>query len=282
MTFPTDFDQISDRAQARWPENWFENFGSSAFFHVVGLRDYIISHFGPISPSDVAKKLTAYKNEIFFANPSIVSSNGSLKKSFDASEYDGEFSSLVTRELLASIHKCSVQDIELLDSIVKDKLYNLTLANIKNAYSGEPITFAAALLVSIAIELFAEDSGESTSGIQIRFAGYYISDFGAVFSEMGLGQKLKLCAHVGDRLGQNDGNNAKKNDLRVFSQFASGRPVTKPLADRTADFLNDLYGEEFPEFSAQPYDLRTDIPQKTKRPAEGEKTFISFEGWAGS
>ncbi|MEM9308841.1 MAG: hypothetical protein AAGA74_16230 [Pseudomonadota bacterium] len=282
MILPTNFHQISDYVQARWPDNCFENFGSHAFFHVVGLRDYVISHYGPISPSNVANKLISYKDEIFFANPSIVLPNGSLIKSFNALEYDGDFSSLVSPELLANIHKCSTQDIEHLDSIVEDNFYNLTLANIRNAYSDECITFSAAVLVYLAIELFATATEKPASGIQIRFAGYHIPDFDAVFAEMSLGEKLKLCAHVGDKLSQNARNNAQKNELRVFSQLASGRPVTKPFADRTADFLNDLYGQEFPDFSAQPYLLRTDITSKEKKPAYGEKTFIDFEGWAGS
>lgn len=256
MTFPNELSGVCDHADAKWPKNWFKNFGSGTFFHVSGLREYVCEAHGPESPSVVAEWLIEHKDEIYF-------------------ESEQEFRSLITIDWLEDIYGSDQQDIDYKFCLITDNFTNLTVANVRDAYSGKPTTFAASLLVYMAAILFIKRKNinyfNDLNILQIRFAGYYISNFSTMFPKMTDAQKIELTEHTGQVL---PGNNL------VFNQMADGRPVTKPLADRAAAFVQNLNienGNLIPPLKVRPYQLRTDIKGGIKKSATAERTYLTFE-----
>lgn len=246
MNFPNDFRQICDQETAGWPRNWFENFGSNAFFHVVGLREYIDELYGPISPEKVAEKLT---------------------------QHEADISSHFSPEWLAKIFETDIQDIDIKECMTSNNFTSFTRTNIRNAFSGTPLIFTAALPTFLAASLYANGQQENERNahdkFEIRFAGYYIMGFGDIFPRLSTAQKARLAEYTQQTV---------TSDYECFYHMAEGRPVTKPLADRIAAFLEgekDFSGNSIPKLQVKSYKLRTDVG-KVKSPAKSERTYLRF------
>lgn len=245
MNLPDHLREICDHKTANWPKNWFENFGSKAFFHLVGLREFIYKHYGPESPTKVAGKLIQHKEEV---------------------------AALIKPKWLFDIYGTAPQDLDIETCLDKDNFNNLTAANIRNSYTGTPVTFPAALLSFLAASVFLdrqENEGYAHKRFQIRFSGHYIAGFGEIFPQLNPTQKAELASHT---------QQTTTSDYKCFYQMADGKPVTKPFADRTAEFLKgktDKDGHPIPQLEVKRYELRTDISGQ-KKPASSERTYFQF------
>jgi hypothetical protein len=244
MDLPDDLNEICDCATAIWPKNWFENFGSSAFFHVAGLREYICELYGPKTPSTVAEILIKYKDNV---------------------------PSLIKPQWVAKVSGTNLQDLDLEECLADGKFNNLTNTNIKNSYTGRPVTFPAAMLTYLAATLLSKEINDRNGykNFQIRFAGYYIIGFGEIYPKLDSTQKTKLVEDTQQTLS---------TDYEFFNQMAKGQPVTKPCANRTVESLRrmtDKDGRFFPQLEVKSYQLRTDIGG-IKTPAQIERTYLEF------
>lgn len=235
MIFPQDPFELCDSSEAAWPLNWFENFGRSAFFYVAGFREFIFDVYGPLSPSSVVDVLGEYRLRAPTLLPDIW-----LPKLFGASP----------------------QDVDIQETRKALNINNLTPANIRDAYSGKPVTFPAALLVVVAVTAFSNENTDQRVQLQIRFAGHFLAGFGEIYPELSAVQRIKLSEATGQ---------ISPSSQSVFEQLANGRPVTYQLAQKISQALSNQM--EIPLLKVGTYVMRPDIGA-IKKPAEQEKVFL--------